>query len=82
MLSLDDLIAQTRTIGDINLQFLFLLFLLLIEHHLIGVQTGLTLGVASLGRHAHPLQLTLEGLTALGSRFLLLCQSLTLLFEP
>ena len=55
MRSLDDLIAQTGSVGDIDLEFLLLLFLFLVEHLIVGVQTCLTLCLTSLGSHTHPL---------------------------
>ena len=72
----DDLVAQTRTVGDVDLQFLLFLFLFFVEHLIIGVQTGLTLGVTGFRCHTHPLQLTLQRLTALRSLLLLLGQTL------
>ena len=65
MLGLDHLIAQTRTVGDEDLKLLLLLLLLFIQHHLIGVQTGLTFGMTGLRCHTHPLQLALQRLAAL-----------------
>ena len=76
MLGDDDLVAQTRTVGDVNLKLLLLLLLLFIEHLIIGVQTGLTLSVTGFRCHTHPLQLTLQRLTALRSLLLLLGQTL------
>ena len=76
MLCFDDLVTESRTVRNEDLQLLFLLFLLLVEHHLVGVQTGLTLGMTGLGSHAHPFQLAFQRLAALGGRLLLLCQAL------
>ena len=82
MLSLYHLITQSWSVGDKYLKFLFLLFLFLVQHHLIRVQSGLTLSMTGLGRHTYPLQLTLQCFTALRGAFLLLSQALTLLFQP
>ena len=59
MASLDDVVAQTRSVGDENLQFFLLLLHILIEQFVVGTQTGFRLGVAGLRSHAHPLQLAL-----------------------
>ena len=82
MLSLDNLIAQTRTVRDEYLQLLFFLFLFLVKHRLVRVQSGLTLGMTSLGSHTYPLQLALQRFAALRCRFLLLSQTLRLLLQP
>ena len=82
MLRLDDLVAQARTVGDEDLELLLLLLLLLAEHLLVGVETGLALGLTSLRGHAHPLQLALQRAAALRGRFLLLRHALRLLVEP
>ena len=82
MLRLNDLVTKTRTIGDIDFEFLFLLLLFLVEHHLVGVQTSLSFGMARLRGHTHPLQLTLQRLAALRGRLLFQSQSLRLLLQP
>ena len=82
MLSLNDLIAQTRTVRDKYFQFFFLLAHILVEQFLIGVQAGLTLSLASLWGHAHPLQLTLQGFATFAFRFLLLSHTQRLLLQP
>ena len=65
VMGLNDLVAQTRTVGDEYLKFLLLGLNVLIHQFVVRVQTGLTLGLTSLRRHTHPLQLTLQGLAAL-----------------
>ena len=69
MLCHNHLVTETRTIGDEDLQFLLTFLLLLIQHLIIGVQTGLSFRMTCLRRHTHPLQLAFEGLTTLRSLF-------------
>ena len=64
-MSLDDLVAQTRSVWDEYLQFLLLLLYVLVHQFVVRVKTGLTLGLTGLGSHTYPLQLTLQGLAAL-----------------
>ena len=82
MLSLYDLIAKTRSVGDEYLKLLLALLLLLIKHLLIRIKTGLTLGLASFGSHTHPLKLALKSFATLGCRLLFLFHALGLLVEP
>ena len=79
---LDDLIAKARTIGNEDFQFLFTLFLLLVEKLIITVQTGFALCLACLGRHTYPLQLALQRLAALACHLLLLLHALRFLLKP
>ncbi|CUP23504.1 Uncharacterised protein [Segatella copri] len=82
MLSLDNLVTQTRTVRDEDFQLLLALLLLLVEHLLVRVQTSLTLSLTGLRRHANPFQLALQCLAALRGSLLLLNHSLGLLVEP
>ena len=79
---LDDHVAQTRTVGDEDFELLLLLLGILVEHLVVGRQSGLRLGVAAGGRHAHPLQLAFERLAALRLLLLLHLQTLGLLLKP
>ena len=78
----DDFITQTRTVGDEDLQAFLTLFLLLVEHSVVCVQTGFLLRVTCFRRHTDPFQLTLQGLATFGSLFLLLRHTVRLLLEP
>src|SRR3712207_8777150 len=49
---------------------LFALTLLLAQHLVVGVESGLALGLPGLGGHAHPFELALQGLASLGGRLL------------
>ena len=64
-LSLNHLIAKTRTVGDEYLEFLLFLLDILVDQLIIRVQTGLTLSLTCLRSHTHPLQLTLQSLATL-----------------
>ena len=79
MLGLDDDVAQTRSVGDEDLQGLLFLLDILVEELVVGVQTGFRLGVARLRGHTHPFQLALEGLHTLALLLLLHCQAVRLL---
>ncbi len=81
-LRLDHHVAQTRTVGDEDLELLLLLLHILVHHLVVGRQTRLRLGMAARGRHAHPLQLAFEGLAALRLLLLLHRHALGLLVEP
>src|SRR6185436_6005714 len=80
--SLDHDIAKTRPGWNVNLQILAPLFRLLLQHRLIGVNSRLPLGVASLGRHSNPFELALQSLLSLALGFLLTPQALLFLFQP
>ena len=80
--SLDHLVAQTGTVGDKDFELLFALLLVLVQQFVVGVQTILTLRLAGLGSHAHPLQLALEGLAAFAGLLLLHLHAFGLLLEP
>ena len=82
MLSLDNLVTQTRTVRDEDFQLLLALLLLLVEHLLVRVQTSLTLSLTGLRCQANPFQLALQCLAALRGSLLLLNHSLGLLVEP
>ena len=79
---LDHHVAQTRTVGDEYFEFFLFLLRVLVHQLVIGRQTGLRLGVAARGRHAHPLQLAFEGLAALRLLLLLHSHAGGLLIEP
>ncbi len=82
VVSLDHLVAQSRAVGDEDFKFLLFLLLVLIQELVVGVEAGLALGLAGLGGHAHPLELTLERLASLAGGFLFLSHALRLLVEP
>ena len=82
MLGLDDLVAQTWTVGDEDFEFLLFLLDRLVQQFVVAVQARLSLGLAGLGGHAHPFQLALQGLLALALGFLLLGEALGLLLQP
>ena len=84
MIHLDDLIAQAIARRDVDLQTIACALggLLLGEELVVRGQAGLALGLAGLGRHAHPLQLSLQGALAGGGVLFLLGQPGLLLFEP
>ena len=78
----EHLVAQTWTIRDEDLELLLAFLLLLVEHLVVGVESGLALGLSCLGCHAHPFELALQGLATLRGGLLLLCHALGLLVEP
>ena len=82
VLGFDDLVAQAGAVGDEDFEFLFLFLDSLVQQFVVTVKTCLSLGLAGLGRHTHPFELTLQGLLALALGFLLLGQALGLLFQP
>ena len=82
VLGIDDLVTQTWTVRDKDLQLLLTLLLILVKHALIRVKTCLTLCLTCLWRHAHPLELALKSLATLACALLLLLHALCLLVEP
>ena len=82
MLRLDDLVAQSGTVGDENLEFLFFLLDGLIQQFVVTVQARLAFGLTGLGSHANPFQLTLQRFLALALGLFFHCQALGLLFQP
>ena len=82
MLGFDNLIAESRTVGDENFEFFLAFFLVLVEEAVVGRKTRFTLGLSSLRSHSHPFKFALESLAALACLFLLLSHSLGLLVEP
>ena len=78
----DDLLAQTGACGDIDFQFGSPLFAFVAQHGLIGVDARLALGMAALGGHADPFQLTAEGLAALVLGLVFLSEALFFLLQP
>ena len=82
MLRLNHLVAQTRAVGNIDFELLLALLLLLVEHLFIRVQAGFALCLPSLGSHAHPLQLPLQGLATLRCGLLLLLHAGGFLLQP
>ena len=79
---LDDALAQTRSRRNVDFQIRGALLALVGKHGLVGVDAGLALGVAALGRHADPLQFAGQGLLAVGFGLFLIGQALLLLFQP
>ena len=82
VLCFDNLITQAWTVRNKDFELLLTLFLLLVEHLFVRIQTCLTLCLTRLWRHAHPFQLTLQSLATLRSRLLFLLHALCLLIEP
>ena len=80
--SLDYLVAEARPVGDEDFQLLLALFLVFVEQAVVARETCLALGLARLRCHAHPFQLALQRLAALGGLLLLLCEAFRLLVEP
>ena len=78
----DDLVAQARAVGDEYFELFLAFLLLLVQHLVVGVQTSFTLGLASLGGHAHPFQLALQGFASLRCYLFFLLHALGLLFQP
>ena len=78
----DDLVAEVRSVGDIDFEVGFFLLGVGRCHLLVSTQTGLLLGLTGLGRHAHPFEFPLQGLAALALGLLFLGKSLGLLFQP
>ena len=81
-LSLNYLVAKSRSVRDEYLKFLFTLLLLLVEHLLVRVKTRLTLCLTCLWCHAHPFKFALQSLATLRCRLLLLFHALCLLVKP
>ena len=81
-LCINNFVTQTWTVRDKYLELLLSLFLLLVEHAVVGSQTGFTFGLAGFRCHAHPFELALEGLTALAGLFLLHSHAGRLLLQP
>ena len=81
-LRIDNFVAQTRTVGDKYLQFLLALFLLLVQHAVVGAQTCLGLSLSGFGCHTHPLQFALQGLAAFAGLLLLHRHACCFLLEP
>ena len=83
-LDLDDRVAEARPGRDRDLELACaaLLVVRLGEQLLVGGQAGLALGLAGLGRHAHPLELAGERALAGVGRLLLARHALELLLEP
>ena len=79
---LDDLVAQSRPVGDEDFELFLALLLLLVEQFVVAVQTRLALCLTCLGRHAHPFQLAFQRLAALACHLLFLLHALRLLLEP
>ena len=81
-LSIDDLVTQTWTVRDKDLQLLLALFLLLIQHSVVGSETGFTFRLAGFRCHTHPFQLALQGLATLAGLLLLHRHTSGLLLQP
>src|SRR5690606_27205873 len=84
VLDLDDEVAEVGARRDLDLQALGrgLGRLGLGAQLLVGLQAGLALGLAGLGRHADPLELALERALPGGLGLLLLLEPGALLLEP
>ena len=83
-LDLDHLVAEAVARRDEDLELGVAAFgrLGLLEQLVVGGEAGLALGLAGLGRHAHPLELLVEGPLAVGRLLLLLGEAGGLLLEP
>ena len=82
VLDLHHHVAQPRARGDDDLGLALAIAPALREHLLVGLQARLGLGLARPRRHAHPLELTLEGALPRGLLLLLDGEALLLLLEP
>ena len=80
--SLDDLVAQARTVGNEDFQLLLTFLLLFVQHLVVGVQASFSLCLTGFRRHTHPFQLSFQCLPALRSHFLLHLHAFCLLLEP
>ena len=78
----DDLVAQVRSVGDVDLEVRLLLLDIGGSEFLVGAQTGLLLGLAGLRGHPDPFQLALQRLPALGFLLFLHGEALRLLVQP
>ena len=79
---LDNLVAKPWAIGDKDFQFLLSLFLFLVEHPVVAVESCLALCLPCLWCHANPFELAFEGLAPLACHLLFLCHAASLLVEP
>ncbi len=63
VVGVDDLTTEAAVHGDLELEFVVGSFGRLVLGHelVVGGQAGLALGLAGLGRHAHPFELAFEG---------------------
>ena len=82
MLSLNNLVAQTGTVGDEDFELLFFLLHVFVQQFVVRVQTGFSLCLTGFGSHTHPLQLAFQRLAAFAGSLFFLLHALGLLFEP
>ena len=74
--------SESRTVGNVDLKALLLVFRLLTHQLVVVAESSLALGLAPFRIHAYPLQFTLQGLAAFANLLLLLNHPLGLLVEP
>ena len=82
VLRFDDLIAQTRSVGNVDFEVLLLFLLVFVEQAVVAVEAGFSLGLAGFWSHPYPFQLAFEGLATLRGHLFFLFHALGLLFEP
>ena len=81
-LGLDHDIAESRAVGDEDLEIARQSFGLLGEQFLVGIDPRLALGMAGTRRHLNPLEFACEGLLPFALAAFLLAEALFLLLEP
>ena len=64
MFGVDDFVAEARAVGDEDFEFLLALFLFLVEHGVIRVETCLALRLTRFRCHPYPFELSFEGFPA------------------
>ena len=78
----NDLVAELRTIRNVDFEISLLLLAVLAGELLIRAESGLRLRVTGLRSHSDPLQLSFQCLSALAFLFLFHLQALGLLLQP
>ena len=78
----NDLVAQARSVGNIDFEVGLFFLGICGGQFLIGAQTRLLFGVTGLRGHPHPFQLPFQGLAALAFLLLFLRKARALLLQP
>ncbi len=81
-MGLDDFVAESRAVGDENLEAFFALFLVFVEEFVVGVESGLAFSLSGFGGHAHPFEFAFEGLASFRGLFFFLSHAFGFLVEP
>ena len=81
-MELDDLVAEVRSVGDVDFKIGLLLLHILGSEFLVCTETRLLLGLPCLRCHPHPLKLTLESLPAFALLLLFHRKTPCLLIKP